>query len=291
MPNALVRKLSRWGALPANCRDALEELGASSYEVERGEHLIHEGDPPKAVFLLLEGWAFRYTLLPNGKRLIVSLLIPGDLCDLRVAGCKKMHNSIAMLSPGRVVAISREAIIHLVDNYPLSARALRLTSVVDEAVLREWLVNIGGRDAYSRTAHLLCELGVRMDNVGLFENGICEMPLTQGHLGEALGLTPIHINRVLQRLRANNLISLHSNKLMILDYNGLKKAGDFDPDYLYDESVTDKHHRLASALLPRGATLEKATSVKTVGRRSDPASLQNADRTRSAERVRESACL
>jgi len=138
-----------------------------------------------------------------------------------------------MLTAGKVVRIPKDTMLTVIDENPAIARALWWTTLVDEAVLREWLVNVGGRDGYARVAHLICELHVRMGNVGLVADGAMSLPLTQTDMGEALGLTPIHVNRMLRKLRLRGLITFKSFRLDILDLEGLVEAAGFRPGYLH----------------------------------------------------------
>ena len=231
--NAFTRKLERWEHLSDTDQDTLETISRSIIPVERHQNLIDEGEDPRVVFLLLEGWAIRYKVLPNGKRQIVAILLPGDLCDIHIFILDHMDHGIAMLTTGKVVKISKDAMLDIIDENPAIARALWWTTLVDEAVLREWLVNIGGRGAYERVAHLICELHVRMGNVGLVTDGEMSLPLTQSDLAEALGLTPVHVNRMLRQLRLDGLITFKSFRLKILDLDRLVEAAGFHPGYLH----------------------------------------------------------
>lgn len=233
MANAFIRKFENWIRLSDDDQVSLEAISGNVENVERHQHLIREGDDPHSVFLLIEGWAFRYKVLPDGKRQIVAFLLPGDLCDVHIFILDQMDHGIAMLSPGKVVRIPRETILRVIDERPAISRALWWATLVDEAVLREWLVNIGGRNAYARTAHLLCELYVRMENVSLVSGQAMHMPLTQTDLAEALGLTAVHVNRMLKRLRSDGLVSFKSREFIIHDIEKLKASAGFHPGYLH----------------------------------------------------------
>ncbi len=237
MGNILTRKLENWSSLSDSDRAALVAISSKSERVERHQHLIREGDDPNFVFLLIEGWAIRYKVLPSGKRQIVAFLLPGDLCDVHIFILDAMDHGIAMLSAGNVVRIPRDTMIAVIEDRPAISRALWWATLVDEAVLREWLVNIGGRSAFARTAHLLCELYVRMDNVALAKDSAIHLPLTQIDLAEALGLTAVHVNRMLKRLRAGNLISYKSQHFIVHDIEALKAVAGFDASYLHGKKA------------------------------------------------------
>ena len=254
--NAFIRKLDRWEHLSDADRATLEAISRRVETVERYRQLIQEGDDPRVVFLLLEGWAIRYKVLPNGKRQIVAILLPGDLCDIHIFILDHMDHGIAMLTAGKVVRIPKNEMLAVIDENSAIARALWWTTLADEAVLREWLVNVGGRDGYARVAHLICELHVRMGNVGLVTDGAMSLPLTQTDMGEALGLTPVHVNRMLRKLRLDGLISFKSFRLDIIDLDGLIEAAGFRPGYLHGKRPErtlghDSAMRATSGATPR----------------------------------------
>ena len=240
MRSALALKLHSFADLSADDRIAIDRLSARTLQYKAGRSLIKEGDRPEEVFLLLEGWACRYKILPDGGRQIMALLLPGDLCDIHIFILKTMDHGISLLSDAKVAAIPREAMLALLSERSTVAQALFWATLVDEAALREWLVNVGQREAYARIAHLFCELWLRLGQVGLVSNRGFYMPLTQEQIGDALGLTSIHVNRTLQRLRAEGLISLVGRQLNIDDLDRLRAVADFNPNYLHlDRRLTE----------------------------------------------------
>ena len=232
MANPLIRKLQAFAPLPEADRRLLDEISRGARDVGPREDLVREGDAPRDVQLVLGGFACRYKVLADGRRHIMAYLVPGDFCDLHVVILKEMDHAIATLSPCRVVSIPRERILELTER-PALARALWWAALVDEAVLREWLVNIGARTAEERVAHLLCELLVRLRTVGLADGGGFELPITQAEIADTMGLTHIHVNRVLQRLRADGAITLKERRLVILDPGRLMAFSGFNPNYLH----------------------------------------------------------
>ena len=233
MTNPLARKLSSFVDLsPDDCRH-LDDLCTDTRTWGAGGTLIREGDRPEVVFLLLDGWACRYKLLPDGSRQIMAYLIPGDLCDIHIFILKAMDHSIGLLSEANVAAISKAAMQRTLEERPAIARALFWSTLVDEATLREWLVNMGQRDAYARLAHLFCEMWLRMKQIGLTHGNSFTLPLTQEELGDTMGLTSVHVNRVLQRLRAEGLLSLARGQMTLHDIDRLREIAGFDPNYLH----------------------------------------------------------
>jgi CRP-like cAMP-binding protein len=232
MTNRLTRKLEAFGPLPDDDKRLLDEVVRDARAIGPRTDLIREGDTPRDVNLILEGFACRYKVLPNGTRQIMAYLVPGDFCDLHVFILKVMDHTIATLSPCKLVKIPRPRILELMDR-PAIARAFWWAALVDEATLREWLVNIGARTAEQRVAHLLCELLLRLETVGLTNGNTYELPITQAELAETVSLTSVYVNRVLQRLRRDRLITLSGKNLVILDIERLKAFSGFNPNYLH----------------------------------------------------------
>jgi CRP-like cAMP-binding protein len=228
----LVARLETLGPLSDADRQALAALGDNGRDFGARRSIIREGDRPDHVHLMLEGWAARYKLLPGGLRQITAFLLPGDFCDLHTTILAEMDHSIATLTRARIAYVPRGRMEELTER-PQLARAFRWSTLVDEAVLRSWIVNIGRRDAHQAIGHLMCELYVRLKIVGLAADHHFELPLTQEEIGDALGLTPVHVNRVLQRMRREGLISFARGALAIHDYRGLERASGFNPNYLH----------------------------------------------------------
>jgi CRP-like cAMP-binding protein len=231
--NAFIRKLSAFERLNDDDRAWLLSLTSRTDYVSADHDLIREGDKPDNVHLILEGFAMRYKLTPEGRRQIFAYLIPGDFCDFQVALLKTMDHSVATLSACQVVQLPPSSIIELTDRRPTLTRALWMCSLVDEATLREWLVNLGQRSAPHRISHLFCELHVRMNAVGLVTDGSFELPITQTELSDTMGLSVVHVNRSLKELREAGLVTMKDNRIVIRDVHRLKEYSGFDPAYLH----------------------------------------------------------
>ena len=234
----LIAKLETRGPLSDRDREALRALYDDCREMGARRNLIREGDRPDHVVLMIEGWAARYKLLPDGARQITAFLIPGDFCDLHVTLLGEMDHGITTLTRSRVAFVPRPKMDELTER-PSLAKAFWWATLVDSAVLRAWIVNIGRRDAFEAIGHLVCELYVRMKNIGLVNGQRFEVPLTQEEIADALGLTPVHVNRVLQRLRAEDLISFSRGMLTIHDYRRLEQASGFNANYLHIQRRQD----------------------------------------------------
>jgi CRP-like cAMP-binding protein len=247
--NPLLRKLANFTALSAEESTALDAACHDIREVGAREDVISQGDRTGGVKLLLSGFACRYKTLEDGRRQIVSYFVPGDLCDLRVFILKRMDHSIGAISPSRVATISPDDILSLTHAFPTLTRALWWSTLVEEAILREWIVNVGQRNALERMAHLFCELLYRFRAVGLNQGLSCTLPLTQVELAETLGLSSVHVNRTVQELRRQKLITLDSGTLTIQNLKALEEVSFFNSAYLHLD-----YGREASPTQQSGAT-------------------------------------
>jgi CRP-like cAMP-binding protein len=232
MQNPLIAKLRKIVDLGEADRQALEGVCEETRHVARHTDIISDGDSTEYVHLILEGWAYRYQVLKDGARQITAFLIPGDFCDMHVAVLGEMDHSIGTLTPTKVAYIPHKHLSALLER-PQIARAFWWATLVDEAVLRAWIVNVGRRDAFDRIAHILCELQLRLASVGMVDGGSFDLPLTQEELADAAGITPVHTNRVLKRLCSEGLIEYERENMTILDVQRLKDVSGFDPRYLH----------------------------------------------------------
>ena len=231
--SALLRKLRIFAELSSEEVALLNDITRDVRTTSTKRDIISEGAKPEHLHLIVQGWAVRYKVLSDGTRQITAFLIPGDLCDLHVTILEQMDHSIAALTTCRVAWVASDLFDRLTAEHPRLTRALWWGTLVDAAVLRAWIVNLGRRDAYARIAHLLCELHYRMSMVGLTHNDRFDFPLTQSELADATGLTPVHVNRTVQSLRADGLIELSAKALKITDVGALQQAAGFDPAYLH----------------------------------------------------------
>ncbi|POR44389.1 cyclic nucleotide-binding protein [Methylobacterium sp. V23] len=229
----MVRKLEGFGPLTEEERAVLRRISANGHVIGPRVDLIREGDAPDGVILIMEGIACRQKHRANGARQITAYLVPGDACDLDVALLTQMDHTITTLSACRVVRIPIDVVKRIMDEHPAIARSLRMGTLVDEATLREWLVNVGCRSAIERIAHLFCELLVRLQVVGFASENSYEFPVTQLDLADTVGLSNVHVNRSLQELRRQGVIELKGRTLKILDRQRLKSIAEFNSKYLH----------------------------------------------------------
>lgn len=233
MANQFVRKLSGLADLTADDVAMLEQLTAGPRRYISRQDLIREGDEPGPVFVVLEGWACRYKILPSGTRQIMAFLMPGDACDLHVTLLAEMDHGIQAITNCSVATISRPEMQAVMRDYPNIARAMYTAQLVDEGVMRAWIVSMGRRSSAERVAHLICELYLRARNIGLTEDGAFALPLSQLVLADALGMTPVHINRVLKALRLAGAMALTRGSVTIIDPTKLVQIAGFDENYLH----------------------------------------------------------
>ncbi|WP_168557717.1 Crp/Fnr family transcriptional regulator [Novosphingobium sp. SG720] len=230
--NALARRLACCFPLDEDDLRAIDRLCAvPRRRVAARREFLREGDRPGQVHILLEGWASRLVMLPDGRRQITAFHLPGDIL-WRPMGDVRMDFSILALTPAMVVPIASGAFEPFVTAHPGIAMALATQDRVAEAVQRRWLVNLGQRTAFERIGHLFCELHHRLDAIGLAHENSFAFPVTQVELAEATGLTPVHVNRVLRDMRLQGLIDLEHRALRILQFSALAQRTLFDPDYL-----------------------------------------------------------
>ncbi|WP_156679954.1 Crp/Fnr family transcriptional regulator [Sphingomonas profundi] len=233
----ILRKLSRRTALTQSDRAAFLALPFTVKRLNGGSHIMREGDEPVDCCGLLSGYAYRHKIVGNGSRQIVSIHIAGDLLDLQNSLLGVADHNVQMLTAGEVALTPARAVRELAFAHPAIGRAMWIETLVDGSIFREWIANVGRRDARSRIAHLLCEFAVRLRSAGLSEGSSYELPMTQEQIADATGLTPIHVNRTLQGLRVSGLITSNRRTVTIEDWAGLAKVGDFSAAYLHPESA------------------------------------------------------
>lgn len=233
MVNRFVNKLTELAQLTPADVTALEAATARSRKYVARQDLIREGDEPGPVFVMLEGWACRYKILPSGTRQIMAFLMPGDACDLHVNMLAAMDHGIQAISSSQVGTISRAEMQAMMHDHPNIARAMYTAQLIDEGIMRAWIVSMGRRSSTERVAHLMCELYLRARNIGLTTDTEIALPLSQLVLADALGMTPVHINRVLKTLRLSGAMALRRGHLDILDPVKLAQIAGFDENYLH----------------------------------------------------------
>lgn len=248
----MLRKLETRCAFDDDDRAAVLALPYQRRVVDRGTHFVREGERPERSCLLLSGFAFRQKVTSRGARQIVSLHIPGDFVDLPGALLNVADHNVEALTRCELATVARADVRALACDRPAVALALWVDTLIDASIAREWIVNIGRRDALSRIAHLLCELGRRLQVAGLAGADHFEMPMNQEQLADAAGLTSVHVNRTLRDLDRTGLIGRVNRMIQVRDWKGLRELADFSETYLHFDQVAVERERQYPPPAPDG---------------------------------------
>ncbi len=236
----MLRKLQLWLSLDARDQAAVLALPHALRTLQANDLIVREDDAPTHCCLLLSGFAFRYKVAGNGGRQIFSIHMKGDVIDLHNSILRRADHSVQALTRVEVALIPVQAIRSLAAERPHIGQAMWYETLVDAAILREWTLNVGRRDARARTAHLLCEFALRLEVAGLGTRSHYELPVTQEQLADALALTSVHINRTFKALAEEGLVRRDKRSVHILDFGQLSRIGDFDGRYLHLDRTANR---------------------------------------------------
>lgn len=229
----MVAKLSSRAELDEGDRRALLGLPYQPRVVEAARYIAREGDKAPGATLILSGLAFRHKVTVEGSRQILSIHIPGDFVDLESALLNVADHNVQALTRCNIAVVPREAIIELVDQHPRLARAMWVDTLIDGSIFREWIVNVGRRNARAAMCHLLCEFAQRIEIAGLAEEYSYQLPMSQEQLADCLGITPVHVNRTLRELEREGLIRREKRFISIVKWEELRRIGGFNELYLH----------------------------------------------------------
>ena len=229
----LISKLDARSALSEDDKTALGALSYSVRTVSASTYLLREGQCPTRCAMLVEGYAYRQKLTPDGNREIVCLLLPGDLIDLQNIFLDQSDHDVQALTRVTVAEFGVQALRDLVLSRPAIGRAMWIVTLIEAAIYREWLLNVGRRPASVRLAHLLCELHIRLQGDSTQRMAGFDLLMTQEQLGDALGLTAVHVNRVLKGLERDGLIARSGRRVEVIDAEKLKASAHFNERYLH----------------------------------------------------------
>ena len=234
----MLRKLRLWAALDAADEQALLDLPHKVVTVRKQQALVTEGDAVTHCWVIVSGFCVRYKIVGDGGRQILSIHMKGDLVDLQNALLGIADHGVQALTDCEMAKIPIEFIRELSNSRPAINDALWYDTLVDGSIHREWVANVGRRDGPTRIAHLLCEFALKLEAVSLGEVFEYELPMTQHQLADATGMTPVHVNRVLQALARDGLIErVTAKSVLIGDWKRLAQAGDFNRAYLHLDAV------------------------------------------------------
>ena len=229
----MIASFARRAPLDDADRAALLALPYRLQTLEPAAYITREGEKPDRSCLILSGFAVRHKVTVEGARQIVSVHIPGDFVDLPGALLNVSDHNVQTLTRCEVAFVPRAAVRELIAGHSNIAAAMWIDTLIDGSVFREWVVNVGRRDARSRIAHLLCEFARRLDAAGLAEQYGYELPMTQEQLADATGLTPVHVNRVLMQLAREGLIARNRRFISIPKWEALRSVAGFSEIYLH----------------------------------------------------------
>ena len=230
----LVRKLAYWKDLDSADRKAILDLPHTLKTLEPNAYIVREYDRAEHTCVLLSGFAIRHKVVASGHRQIVAIHMKGEAVDLQNSMLGKADHSVQMLTRGEVASIPIAEVESIAFERPNIGKAMWIDTLVDGSIFREWIANIGRREARTRIAHLLCEFALRLRVAGLGDQAGYELPMTQEQLADATGLTSVHVNRTLKALELEGLIGRASPRTVVIgDWKKLADAGDFNSNYLH----------------------------------------------------------
>jgi CRP-like cAMP-binding protein len=232
---ALLRRLDTVSGLDEADIAAIRALPIVVRLWEAGRAIVSDGDRPTDCCLIIEGFCVRSKTTVSGHRQILSIHITGDIPDLQSLHLHRMDHDLITLVPSTLGFISHTSLRALTRARPNVAAVLWRDTLIDAAIFREWLVNVGQRPATGRLAHFVLELHRRLAVIGRARGDTFEMPLTQEQVGEALGITPVHANRIIKQLRDERIVDISRGRVTVLDETKLEKLGQFDDRYLHQD--------------------------------------------------------
>lgn len=233
LTTSLVRRLEARDELSAEERLILERMFTEVRLINAGDDIVRDGERPRHSTLVVSGVAARYKVLKAGDRQITALHLAGDFVDLHSFLLKEMDHGVTAISQCRVATVPHDTLAELSISQPHLTRLFWLLTLLDGALHREWLVAMGRRSALGQLAHLICELKIRLSVAFAEDDMSFVMPITQVDLGDILGLSSVHVNRVLQELRAGELISWKGTNVTIINWQELQRLAEFDNRYLH----------------------------------------------------------
>ncbi|MDA9412397.1 Crp/Fnr family transcriptional regulator [Bradyrhizobium sp. CCBAU 45384] len=230
---ALIERLRVSSAIAEEDIKEVEALPISVRQFPAETAVVRDGERATDCCLIVDGFCARSKTLANGKRQILSLHIPGEIPDLMSLFLHVMDHDLSTLTPATLGFISHEALQKLHRRSPRVAEMFWRDTLIDSAMFREWIVNVGQRPAPARLAHVMIELRERLRMIGRLDSDSFEMPLTQEQIGEALGITAVHANRVIRQLRQEGIVELNRGRVIVLDERKFQELADFEPRYLH----------------------------------------------------------
>jgi CRP-like cAMP-binding protein len=229
----LIRKLDRLAELDDADRDAIRALPFKLKSAPAHHYLVREGDIASECCVLLKGYACRHKTTSSGNRQIVSFHMPGDILDLQHLLLSRADHNLQTITEVTFAWVPAAELRRVAQQRPTVSEALWRDTLVDASIFREWVLNVGRRDAKSRIAHMLCEFAARREAAGLGSPERFELPMTQDQIADATGMTSVHVNRMLHELGRDGVIVRDKREVEITDWGRMRRIADFDPAYLH----------------------------------------------------------
>ncbi|PTS76791.1 Crp/Fnr family transcriptional regulator [Sphingomonas sp. HMWF008] len=229
----VIASLDRIYPLGSSDRAALEALPFETTEHPAHFYLVREGTQPTACCMLLQGYACRHKITSTGERQIVSFHIPGDMLDVQHLELDRADHNVQTITPVTIAWVPKPDLQQVIDANPTVRTAVLRSALIDASIFREWVLNVGRREAVSRVAHMLCEFVARRSAAGLGSPDCFRLPMTQEDIADATGLTPVHVNRMLQTLGTRGVMTRDKRDVRIVDWEGMRRIADFNPAYLH----------------------------------------------------------
>ena len=241
-------RLTSRSVLSEEEQQAILGLPSHAEQVHSNRDFVPLGARVDHSCLVVAGLVGRFAQDREGSRQITAIHVPGDMADLHSVVQPKTSSALQALSVATILRIPHAALRSISTRYPAIAEALWRDCMVDAAILCEWLVNVGRREAKHRIAHLICEMGLRISGSRARDGFMFDFPITQTQLADATGLTPVHVNRTLQMLRREGILEWSRGHVVrVPDWDALAMLGDFDPDYLHMEGKPEERLRMIRA--------------------------------------------
>jgi CRP-like cAMP-binding protein len=230
----MIRKLERLAAFDESDRKAIAALPFSIGRARASHYVVRERDRANNCCVLLTGYACRHKSTSEGGRQIVSFHLPGDILHLQHLLVPVADHNVQTITEATWAVVPTDALRRVARERPAVTEALWKDTLIDAAIFREWVLNVGRRDAKSRVAHMLCEFATRREAAGLGSPERFELPMSQEQIADATGLTPVHVNRMLHALSDDGVIARDKRLVDILDWDRMRRVADFDPVYLHE---------------------------------------------------------
>lgn len=233
----MLAKLTRLGGLDQQDRAAIGSLRFRVQQVPAGKLLVRTGDVPSECCVLVEGYACRHKSTSSGGRQIVSFHLPGDILDVQHLQLERADHDVETITAATIAWVPASELRELLRTRPKINDALWRDALIDASIFREWVLNVGRRNAESRIAHMLCEFATRREAAGLGSPERFDLPMSQHQIADATGLTVVHVNRTLQALAASGVIERRGREIRIADWPRMREVADFDPAYLHQQAA------------------------------------------------------